>query len=171
VPAGAVRLPAVRLPGPSAVRNLTGAVSVATRTAVGLVSPRAAPAAARIHDPLPPGLMIPVPGVGELFVRDTHPQGGGRLGTVLLLHGWLMASDINWWLVYQPLRRAGWRVIALDARGHGRGLRPEGPFRIADCARMPRPSSTSSPRGGSWWWGTRWAAPSPRCWPGATPSC
>jgi pimeloyl-ACP methyl ester carboxylesterase len=134
VPAGAVRLPAVRLPGPSAVRNLTGAVSVATRTAVGLVSPRAAPAAARIHDPLPPGLMIPVPGVGELFVRDTHPQGGGRLGTVLLLHGWLMASDINWWLVYQPLRRAGWRGIALDARGHGRGLRPEGPFRIADCA-------------------------------------
>jgi pimeloyl-ACP methyl ester carboxylesterase len=84
--------------------------------------------------PLPPGLIILVPGRGEMFVRDTHPQGGGRRGTLLLLHGWLAAGDVNWWPLYAPLRAAGWRVIALDARGHGRGLRPPEPFRLADCA-------------------------------------
>jgi pimeloyl-ACP methyl ester carboxylesterase len=84
--------------------------------------------------PLPPGLIIPVPGRGEMFMRDTHPQGGGERGTVLLLHGWLAGSDVNWWPLYEPLRRAGWRVMAVDARGHGRGLRPEGAFRIALCA-------------------------------------
>jgi 3-oxoadipate enol-lactonase len=29
---------------------------------------------------------------------------------------------------------AGYRVIALDHRGHGRGLRSRSPFRLADCA-------------------------------------
>ena len=87
------------------------------------------------HDePLPPGLIILVPGRGEMFVRDTHPQGGGRRGTLLLLHGWLAAGDVNWWPLYPGLRAAGWRVIALDARGHGRGLRQREPFRLADCA-------------------------------------
>ena len=85
-------------------------------------------------DPLPPGLIIPVRGRGEMFVRDTHPQGGGARGTLLLLHGWLAASDTNWWPLYEPLRQAGWRVLAVDARGHGRGLRPTGSFRLSDCA-------------------------------------
>ena len=85
-------------------------------------------------EPLPPGLIIPVPGRGEMFVRDTHPQGGGSRGTLLLLHGWLAASDTNWWQLYEPFRQAGWRVLAVDARGHGRGLRAHGAFRIADCA-------------------------------------
>ena len=123
----------MRLLSPSIVRDAVGIATSTAKLATALVSPAASPHE-RMHDPLPPGLMIPVRGVGELFVRDTHPQGGGRAGTILLLHGWLMASDINWWLVYGPLQRAGWRVIALDARGHGRGLRPEGAFRIADCA-------------------------------------
>ena len=29
---------------------------------------------------------------------------------------------------------AGYRVLAIDHRGHGRGLRPLAPFRLADCA-------------------------------------
>jgi 3-oxoadipate enol-lactonase len=87
-----------------------------------------------VDEPLPPGLIVPVPGHGDMFCRDSHPQGGGERGTLLLLHGWLFSSDVNWWPLYHPLKRAGWRVIAIDARGHGRGLRPDSRFRIADCA-------------------------------------
>ena len=53
---------------------------------------------------------------------------------VLLLHGWLASADINWLLCYQPLIDAGYRVLALDHRGHGRGLRSLRPFRLVECA-------------------------------------
>jgi 3-oxoadipate enol-lactonase len=92
----------------------------------------------RAHGPLPPepppglpdGRAVAVPGVGELFVRDT----GGKGPPVLLLHGWLFPADTNWYPVYRPLADAGYRVLALDHRGHGRGLRPEARFRLVDCA-------------------------------------
>lgn len=74
--------------------------------------------------------MIGVRGVGELFVRDS----GGAGTPVLLLHGWMFPSDLNWFRTYEPLQRQGYRVLALDHRGHGRGLRSEEPFRLADCA-------------------------------------
>jgi 3-oxoadipate enol-lactonase len=80
--------------------------------------------------PLPPGRTVPVPGRGELFVRDS----GGDGPPVLLLHGWMFSADTNWWTVYGPLQDAGYRVIALDHRGHGRGVRTTEPFRLADCA-------------------------------------
>lgn len=73
---------------------------------------------------------MPVAGRGEFFVRDT----GGSGRPVLLLHGWMFPADPNWFPVYGPLRRAGHRVIALDHRGHGRGLRTTAPFRLTDCA-------------------------------------
>jgi 3-oxoadipate enol-lactonase len=53
---------------------------------------------------------------------------------VLLLHGWLVPSDPHWFRTFTELYEQGWRVIALDARGHGRGLRPAEPFRLEDCA-------------------------------------
>jgi 3-oxoadipate enol-lactonase len=71
-----------------------------------------------------------VPERGELFVRDT----GGSGPVVLLVHGWMFASDLNWLRSYAPLARAGYRVLAMDLRGHGRGLRSSEPFRLADCA-------------------------------------
>jgi pimeloyl-ACP methyl ester carboxylesterase len=80
--------------------------------------------------PLPPGFLVPVAGRGEFFVRDT----GGDGSPVLLLHGWMFPSDPNWFPVYRTLRDAGHRVIALDHRGHGRGLRTTAPFRLTDCA-------------------------------------
>jgi 3-oxoadipate enol-lactonase len=80
---------------------------------------------------LPPGCVIDVPGVGELFVRDS---GGETEPVVLLLHGWGVSADINWWRQYGALERAGYRVVALDARGHGRGLRSSERFRLLDCA-------------------------------------
>jgi 3-oxoadipate enol-lactonase len=80
--------------------------------------------------PLPPGCVLHVPGRGELFVRDS----GGDGPAVLLLHGWIFQSDLNWYRTYRPLAEAGYRVLAVDHRGHGRGLRTEASFRLAECA-------------------------------------
>jgi pimeloyl-ACP methyl ester carboxylesterase len=80
---------------------------------------------------MPPARTVQVPGRGELFVRDT----GGDGPAVLLLHGWLVTADLNWWGAYGDLAGAGYRVLALDHRGHGRGLRAMEPFRLSDCAR------------------------------------
>jgi 3-oxoadipate enol-lactonase len=79
---------------------------------------------------MPPARTVNVPGRGEFFLRDT----GGEGRAVMLLHGWMATGDLNWWAVYGDLADAGYRVLAIDHRGHGRGLRPLVPFRIADCA-------------------------------------
>ena len=79
---------------------------------------------------LPPGSLVHVRGRGEFFVRDT----GGSGPAVVLLHGWMFPSDLNWFRVYAPLAAEGYRVVAMDCRGHGRGLRPVTPFRFEDCA-------------------------------------
>ena len=79
---------------------------------------------------MPPARTLRVPGRGELFLRDT----GGDGPTVMLLHGWLATADLNWCGAYADLAAAGYRVLAIDHRGHGRGLRQVGPFRLVDCA-------------------------------------
>jgi pimeloyl-ACP methyl ester carboxylesterase len=79
---------------------------------------------------LPSGCVIHVPGRGELFVRDS----GGAGQPLLLLHGWMFSADLNWYRSYGPLIEAGYRVIALDHRGHGRGLRSGEPFTLRACA-------------------------------------
>ena len=78
---------------------------------------------------LPRGCVVHVPGRGELFVRDT----GGDGPPVLLLHGWMFSADLNWYPTYAPLEEAGYRVLALDHRGHGRGLRTAEPFSLEAC--------------------------------------
>ena len=80
--------------------------------------------------PLPPGRIVHVPGRGEFFLRDS----GGDRPAVLLLHGWMFPSDLNWFPVYDALRDAGLRVLAVDHRGHGRGLRTTEPFSLEACA-------------------------------------
>lgn len=52
----------------------------------------------------------------------------------MLLHGWIVSADLNWWGAYDDVRDAGYRVLAIDHRGHGRGMRQLEPFRLADCA-------------------------------------
>ena len=82
---------------------------------------------------LPPGRLVHVRGRGEFFIRDTGPASAGG-PPVLLLHGWMFQSDLNWHRCYAPLHEGGYRVLAIDHRGHGRGLRTPAPFRLADCA-------------------------------------
>jgi pimeloyl-ACP methyl ester carboxylesterase len=86
---------------------------------------------------LPPARTVVVPDRGEFFLRDSdlaHPPGDGDRPPVLLLHGWMVTADLNWCGAYDALTEAGYRVLALDHRGHGRGLRALEPFRLADCA-------------------------------------
>src|SRR4051812_15207756 len=80
--------------------------------------------------PLPSGYIVHVPGRGEMFLRDT----GGDGPPVLLLHGWMFSADLNWYPTYAPLAEAGYRVLAVDHRGHGRGLRSPDAFTLRDCA-------------------------------------
>lgn len=79
---------------------------------------------------MPPGRIVHVRGRGELFVRDS----GGNGQPVLLLHGWMFSADLNFWRNYAALDQAGYRVLAVDHRGHGRGLRTHARFRLTDCA-------------------------------------
>src|SRR5512146_567948 len=80
---------------------------------------------------LPPGRVVNLPGRGEVFARDS----GGTPGdpAVLLLHGWTASADLNFFPVYAGLA-GSYRVIALDHRGHGRGMRSVEPFSLEDCA-------------------------------------
>jgi pimeloyl-ACP methyl ester carboxylesterase len=66
-----------------------------------------------------------------VFARDS----GGASGdpAVLLLHGWTASADLNFFPVYAGLAGSR-RVIALDHRGHGRGMRSIEPFSLEDCA-------------------------------------
>jgi pimeloyl-ACP methyl ester carboxylesterase len=52
---------------------------------------------------------------------------------VLLLHGWIASSGLNWFQVMGPLSKH-FRVVAPDHRGHGRGIRSGRRFTLADCA-------------------------------------
>jgi 3-oxoadipate enol-lactonase len=79
---------------------------------------------------MPPARTVRVAGRGEFFLRDTGRDGP----VVMLLHGWLASADLNWSGAYADLFRAGYRVLAIDHRGHGRGLRPLERFRLVDCA-------------------------------------
>ena len=90
-----------------------------------------APPGSPVPPPLPPGRILDLPGRGEVFVRDTGATHGGA--PVLLLHGWTVSADLNFFAVYPELADRH-RVIALDHRGHGRGLRARTPFSLEDCA-------------------------------------
>ena len=80
---------------------------------------------------LPPGLVVNLPGRGEVFVRDSGDTSAGP--AVLLLHGWTVSADLNFFSAYACLAES-YRVIALDQRGHGRGMRSMEPFSLEDCA-------------------------------------
>jgi len=80
---------------------------------------------------LPPGRLIELPGRGTTFIRELKGPAGAP--TVILLHGWTVTADLNWYPSYGPLSEH-FNVVSLDHRGHGRGIRTRRPFRLEDCA-------------------------------------
>lgn len=81
---------------------------------------------------LPPGAEVELPGIGTTFVRDSGGPAGAPV--LLLLHGWAVTADLNFFTAYPALVER-YRVVALDHRGHGRGIRPaDGIVRLSDCA-------------------------------------
>jgi pimeloyl-ACP methyl ester carboxylesterase len=50
-----------------------------------------------------------------------------------LLHGWTASADLQFFTAYEALAEH-YSFIAIDHRGHGRGLRSPAPFELADAA-------------------------------------
>ena len=81
--------------------------------------------------PLPLGRRVELPGRGTTFVREVPGPKGAP--TVVLLHGLVASAGLNWFQAFGPLGKH-FRLLAIDHRGHGRGLRTRRRFRLADCA-------------------------------------
>ncbi|MBI2705073.1 MAG: alpha/beta fold hydrolase [Actinobacteria bacterium] len=93
---------------------------------------------------LPPGRALELPGRGTTWIHEM--QGPGRLPasrvhagepteppTLFLLHGWTATGALNWFPAFHALG-GSYRVITIDHRGHGRGIRSRRRFRLEDCA-------------------------------------
>jgi 3-oxoadipate enol-lactonase len=80
---------------------------------------------------LPPGRRIDLPGRGRTWIREVDGPPGAP--TVLLLHGWTANADLNWFSCFDALG-AHFNVVAMDLRGHGRGVRSWRQFRMRDAA-------------------------------------
>jgi 3-oxoadipate enol-lactonase len=89
----------------------------------------------RGRQPIPPalplGTLVRVPDRGDVFVR--YQAGPPGAPTVLLLHGWMASADLNWLGTF-PVLAGRYHVVAMDHRGHGRGIRSREPFSLEDCA-------------------------------------
>ena len=79
---------------------------------------------------VPAGRFIELPDRGTTFIREAAGPPGAP--TIVLLHGLSATGGLNWLWCFEPLS-ARYRVIAIDHRGHGHGMRTRH-FRLADCA-------------------------------------
>ena len=70
-------------------------------------------------------------GRGTTWIREIGTEHPGP--TLVLLHGWTVTADLNWSAAYEALGHHH-HVVALDHRGHGRGIRNNTRFRLEDCA-------------------------------------
>jgi pimeloyl-ACP methyl ester carboxylesterase len=81
---------------------------------------------------LPPGRTMVLPGRGEVFYRH-HQHPDPAAPTLLLLHGWTASADLQFFTVYETLA-SDYSFVAIDHRGHGRGLRSPVKFELHDAA-------------------------------------
>jgi 3-oxoadipate enol-lactonase len=84
-----------------------------------------------VPPPLPLGAVVRVPERGDVFFR--YMAGPPGAPTVLLLHGFMVTADINWLGAFRTLA-GSYHVLAVDHRGHGRGIRTTERFTLEDCA-------------------------------------
>ena len=68
---------------------------------------------------LPPGRLIEIPDRGQTFIREV--QGPDHAPTLILLHGWTATADLNSFTCFEALGKH-FNVVALDHRGHGKGI-------------------------------------------------
>src|SRR2546430_1866728 len=96
---------------------------------------RVSPAWRGRRQPVPPPLPFRavgrVAGRGDVFIR--YRVGPAGAPTVLLLRGFMVSADINWLGAFRTLA-GSYHVLAVDHRGHGRGIRSAEAFTLEDCA-------------------------------------
>ena len=81
---------------------------------------------------LPEGRTVILPDRGEVFCRwHRHPD--PTAPTVLLLHGWTASGDLQFFTAYKALAEH-YSFVAIDHRGHGRGMRTVARFTLEDVA-------------------------------------
>ncbi|TQF66503.1 alpha/beta hydrolase [Rhodococcus spelaei] len=79
--------------------------------------------------------MVELPGRGSTYVIDTGPVPAGVRGqrpTLLLLHALACTGALTWYPAIEQLAAKA-RVVVLDQRWHGRGIRSDR-FTLEDCA-------------------------------------
>ncbi len=88
--------------------------------------------------------MVELPGRGSTFVTDSGPADAPA---IILQHSVMTTGLLCWYPVIPELNQR-YRVITLDHRWHGRGIR-SGTFDLLDCAMTSSRSPTSSGSVGS----------------------
>ena len=78
---------------------------------------------------VPSGTMVELPDRGPVFVTDSGPRDAPA---VFLLHSVLTTGLLCWYPVIPELNKR-YRVITMDQRWHGRGIRSDR-FDLRDCA-------------------------------------
>jgi pimeloyl-ACP methyl ester carboxylesterase len=102
------------------------AISVVVLASAPAVS-QAEPAAVWLTLPAPPALPQAESGYVAHDGARIWYESVGQGPAVILLHGGL-AQSAYWGNQVAPLRRAGYRVILIDSRGHGRSTRDARPY-------------------------------------------
>ena len=113
----------------AATRAAVSGALLGPRLALGALGQRVLPDFSL--EELPSGGLVDLGERGRAFVVDV-PGPRPYAPVLVLLHGLACTAYLNWFHALVPLSQH-YRVVALDQRWHGRGVRTDR-FRIEDCA-------------------------------------